>query len=982
MLEPIGVSATIVFLIANALVSFFNTRELRQDAALIQQSFEIIRAIDSIDLEVNSAEANQKNYLITGNEAFLRPFNKSRDMVKVRLDKLETFVLDEPDQEVLIEALRRDIEAKLTEMKEEIEVRNNNGIDAVKSEMQLHKSLQITGDIQSKISRLLANEQSRWRSRDLTAGRSFRNAILSGLLSNALALVLVAGVLYLILHNRRRARASARALSLQQERLQVTLATIGDGVLSTNASGRITYINQVTERLTGWTLAEAIGQPLEKVFPLIDEETGDTVESSGSQAIRDGSVVRESGRNVLVAKDGCRIPIDDSAASIRDSSGKIESVVLIFRDTTNRRREELRLSEAAAFTRSVVDALNEMVVVLDKQYRIVAVNQAFVRDTGAKEVDLVGKSIFSVNQEQFNTPEIHTLLEMVSEHGESIHNCETQVGNNDQNGERILRINANSFQVSAERTESILLAVSDVTQQKLLVAETRRMDRLIGLFVEQVHDYAIFTMDTKCRATSWNQGVEHVLGFSEAEFLGQDVRTLIFTPEAIENGIPDLEFQIAAERGSASDDRWMMRKNGTQFWASGITSGMRDEQGRLLGFSKVMRDLTQRKVAEDELSGLAARLSDADRRKNEFLATLAHELRNPLAPIKNAVQLMEMSHLDNDLKQLRETMARQVEQLVRLVDDLLDVSRISRGKITLRKEVVQVKPIIEAAIESANSLIREKSHQLSVRYEAEGKYVDADPARLTQVLSNLLNNAAKYSDNGSMIELNICGIDDNLLQIEVKDNGIGIASEKLHDIFQMFSQVDDTLARGAAGLGIGLTLVRTLVELHGGTVTAASEGIGHGSTFTVQLPMVENQAFGAAEAVSSLSENIQTTTRSFRVLIVEDMQALAMVLSRLLTALGHDVSIADCGQRALDIVADLAPEVILSDISMPGMTGYELARRIRMLPNLDECFLVAMTGYGQATDREKAFEAGFDEHLVKPVDIRDLKKLFASLTVK
>ncbi len=386
---------------------------------------------------------------------------------------------------------------------------------------------------------------------------------------------------------------------------------------------------------------------------------------------------------------------------------------------------------------------------------------------------------------------------------------------------------------------------------------------------------------------------------------------------------------------------------------------------------------TSSKETQDGLPELATRLSEVDRRKDEFLATLAHELRNPLAPIKNALQLMGLLKLDPEIDKLRQMMDRQVEQLVRLIDDLLDVSRISRGKIVLRHEAVDLAVVIAAAVESSAAYIAESGQQLIVNsLDGNPIYVSGDPSRLTQVVSNLLNNSAKYSNAGCRIELTTT-LEDNVAVIRVRDSGIGIAPELLQSLFQMFAQVDDTLERGSSGLGIGLTLVKTLVELHEGTVVAQSDGVGKGSIFTVRLPAIAPPAvFVALPAAPPAA----TASRSFRVLVVEDMRALRVIMSRLLTKLGHEVEFAEDGTIALQKLDTFRPEVVFSDIAMPGMTGYELARRIRQRSDCAGVRLVALTGFGQAADRDKALEAGFDEHMIKPVDIELLQSLFSHLT--
>jgi PAS domain S-box-containing protein len=632
--------------------------------------------------------------------------------------------------------------------------------------------------------------------------------------------------------------------------------------------------------------------------------------------------------------------------------------------------------QEAEIRESILNSLSEQVIVLDENRRLIMANESFLKAFSLSNEPAVGLSISEATSGEWDIPEIHQLLDHVI--GNSYYNHTTEITKKFSHaGNRTLFLRANRFRTKTAKEDLILLAASDLTDQRDFEERNRQLDQHIRWFLEQIHDYAIFMMDTECRATTWNLGVLQVLGFDEAEFLGRDVRPLIFTTEAINAGTVDPEFEKAAARGSASDDRWMKRKDGGYFWASGTTSAIRNQTGKLVGYSKVMRDMTTQKQIGDELAGLAAQLSEESRRKNEFLAMLAHELRNPLAPIKNAVQLMGMLPISDEVEDLRNMMARQVEQLVRLIDDLMDISRIGRGKITLTKEIVDVKSIIDAAVESSQPLIRDNGQELIVSTSTQNAFLNADAARLTQVVTNLLNNASKYSDAGRRIELTTTREKEKIV-IRVKDNGSGIAPDKLSDIFEMFAQAGTSTERGTAGLGIGLTLVRTLVELHGGTVKAHSDGIGLGSEFTVSILAAEASQPGGSEAVPEYDH----LGRAFRILVVEDMRSLAAILARLLSKLGHEVQVVDNGHAAMEILKTYPAEVIFSDISMPGMTGYELARRLRAQASTASVELVAMTGYCQQSDREKALEAGFNEHMVKPVDIAQLQRFFAKLSLE
>ncbi|MCA1588881.1 MAG: PAS domain S-box protein [Acidobacteria bacterium] len=497
--------------------------------------------------------------------------------------------------------------------------------------------------------------------------------------------------------------------------------------------------------------------------------------------------------------------------------------------------------------------------------------------------------------------------------------------------------------------------------------------------VEQIRDYAIFRTDIHGRATTWNEGVERVLGFTEEEFIGQDIVESIFTPEDIRSGVAEQELRIAAVRDSASDDRWMMKKDGTRFFAFGVTTAIRDETGKLIGFSKVMRDQTDRKRLEDELRQVAADLSEADRRKTEFLAMLAHELRSPLAPIRNAMQIFRLKGGEMpDFQPAVDMMQRQVGQMVRLIDDLLDVSRITRGKIELKKQRIELDSVIHHAVEAARPGCESAQHELTVSLADHPIYLDADPARIAQILGNLLNNACKFTEPGGKIDLSVT-VDSGYAEIRIKDTGIGVGPEQLPVIFEMFVQADTSLERTQGGLGIGLTLVKRLAEMHGGSVEARSEGTGKGSVFIVRLPLATESA---ESAVSRVLPDVAGRSGVRRILVVDDNRDSADSLAMLLTLGGHNiVDIARDGIEAVEAAGRLKPDVVLLDIGLPKLNGYEAARRIRAQAGSNGVYLIALTGWGQDEDRRRSSEAGFDAHLVKPVDYEKLSKLLDEVEV-
>ena len=424
---------------------------------------------------------------------------------------------------------------------------------------------------------------------------------------------------------------------------------------------------------------------------------------------------------------------------------------------------------------------------------------------------------------------------------------------------------------------------------------------------------------------------------------------------AVEECAPfDTEFRVVWPSGAIR----RIAAKGTVFY---------DDAGRPLRMLGINMDVTERKEAEEALR-------EADRRKDEFLAMLAHELRNPLAPIRAGLHLLGVVEQDDPRSaRVREMLARQVQQLVRLVDDLLELSRISRGDIELRREPVGLESAIAGAIETSRPLIDERGHRLAVRLPSEPLVLDADPVRLSQIVANLLNNAARYTDPGGHITVSAERHGDGAA-IHVADDGVGIPVEMLSRVFDPFTQVDRSSARSHRGLGIGLALVKTLAELHGGSVAVSSAGPGTGSEFTVRLPLA--RADGAVGAASDGEQ--PRASAGCRILVVDDNRDAAESLGLLLETMGHEVRVAHAGEEGLLAMRAFAPMVVLLDIGMPDMDGYEVARRIRSEEGSGRAVLVAITGWGQDEDRRRAREAGFDHHLTKPVDPAELQKLLAA----
>ena len=510
---------------------------------------------------------------------------------------------------------------------------------------------------------------------------------------------------------------------------------------------------------------------------------------------------------------------------------------------------------------------------------------------------------------------------------------------------------------------------AEMTERKRAEDALRASEERFRLMVASVKDYAILMLDVSGHVVTWNAGAERLKGYKAEEVIGKHF-SIFYSDEDLERGKPEREIKGANTVGCFEDEGWRVRKDGSQFWANVVITALRDEAGVLRGYSKVTRDITERRLLDNSLVARAADLVRADRSKDEFLAMLAHELRNPLAPLRNAAAILQTADASAEERgQATRIFGRQFENMTRMIDDLLDVSRITEGKIELRRQPVALADIISAVTTVAQPAITARGQELVVSLPNEPIFLNADATRLDQVFGNLLGNACKYSGRGCHIWLDAervapHGKEPMELIVRVRDDGLGISPELLPRIFNLFVQATRALDREHGGLGIGLTLVQRLVELHGGSVEARSDGLGHGSEFTVRLPIHPGPLAAPQPSIAPLASEI-----SRRMLIVDDNEDSARTMAILQRRRGHETRTAFTGPEAVAAAAEFVPDVVLLDIGLPGMDGFEVARRLRAIPALAGAILVAMTGYGSDEDRTTAKEAGFNEYLVKPVDL-------------
>jgi signal transduction histidine kinase len=632
------------------------------------------------------------------------------------------------------------------------------------------------------------------------------------------------------------------------------LDTVGDAVVTTDAQGRVTFLNPAAERLAGTSAEAARGLPLGEVLPLLDADTRQPLAASrGGVALLAASPGKErTDRRLDVIARPCE---PETGEEGQGSAGTL----LVLRDVTGSTRAEQALRES------------------EERYRV-----------------FIEQSSEGIWRFELETP----------------------------------------IPIDRPVDEQIELAY----RHGVLAEGNRVMAQMYGLADET-----------------------EIVGARLGQLLpATDPHNVKYLRAFIESGY----------RLTGAESHEVDAEGNPKIFLNNLVGVVED--GALVRAWGTQLDITDQKRLEEELRRRAEELVGADRRKDQFLAMLAHELRNPLAPIRNAVELMrQVETLDASFQPSREMVERQVKHLARLVDDLLDVSRITQGSIRLRKEVVDLGSVVQRAVEGTRALIESRAHLLSMQLPAEPVRLEADPTRLEQLISNLLNNAAKYTMPGGQIWVTALREGGEAV-VRVRDTGIGVPPDVLDRVFDPFvQQTEGSLARTDGGLGVGLTLVRSLVEMHGGRVEAASPGLGQGSEFVVRIPAPPIEAGPPAETAAA------TAPRALRVLVVEDNVDAAESLATLLRLWSHEVSVVHDGHTALEAAREQQPEVVLLDIGLPGLDGYQVARRLREELHLDHALLVAMTGYGQPEDRRRSQEAGIQYHFVKPVEPLVLRNLLA-----
>ncbi len=762
--------------------------------------------------------------------------------------------------------------------------------------------------------------------------------------------------------------------------------------IATDEKGVIQIFNVGAERMLGYEASEV----LNKITPADISDPQEVISRAKALSaellteITPGfeALVFKASRGIediyeltYIRKDGSRFPAIVSVTALRDAQDGIIGYLLIGTDNTARKQVEAermlldqRIRDQQFYTRSLIESNIDALMTTDPRGIITDVNKQMEELTGSTRDELIGAPF----KDYFTNPDrAEAGIKLVLAEGKVTDYELTACAKDGQ--ETVVSYNASTFYDRDRKLQGVFAAARDVTARKQVEAERMLLDQRVRdqqfytrSLIESNID-ALITTDPRGIISDVNKQMEELTGCTRDELIGAPFKDYFTNPDRAEAGI-----KLVLAEGKVTDYELTARaRDGQETVVSYNATTFYDRDRKLQGVFAAARDVTERSRLEQQTSLQAVELSDLHRRKDEFLAMLSHELRSPLAPIANAVQMLGLQKGNESemQKQAREIIERQAGQLQHLVDDLLEVSRITTGMVQLRRTTVEISEIINGAVETVRPLLDARQHCITLSVPDQPIWLHADAARLEQVVVNLLTNAAKYTDEGGQVWLTV-QTEPNECVIRIRDTGVGITPELLPCIFELFTQAERSLDRSQGGLGIGLALVRRLTELHGGKVEVQST-LRQGSEFVVRLPL-ETTALASTAGVTT--EASSASTRPLRILMVDDNLDTVLSFSVLLTELGHDVQTANDGPEGVRVAIEYQPDVVLLDIGLPGLNGYEVAKQIRRQPSLKNVAMVALTGYGQESDRQASIEAGFNHHLIKPARLVQLQQILASVS--
>jgi PAS domain S-box-containing protein len=758
-----------------------------------------------------------------------------------------------------------------------------------------------------------------------------------------------------------------QALAKSEKWFSTTIASIGDAVIATDMNGAVSFMNSVAESLTGWSQAEAIGKSTDLVFNIVDKETRRTVENPVKKVFREGKVVGLADHSLLLSKSGREYDIEDSAAPILTDTGECFGVVLVFRDITGKKQIKEETKRQKELLQLILGSIADGVVVADSNGKFLLFNAAAEQILGIGATETTPNhwsDQYGVYLPDAATPYRSDQLPLARAiRGESVDAVELFIRNAHVPDGRLIRISGRPLRCADRALQGGVVVFHDITENKKAEEGLRQSEERLRLLVSEVKDYAILMLDPEGVIASWNAGAERIKGYKAQEIIGQHF-SRFYPKEDVERGKPAFELKIAIEQGRVEDEGWRVRKDGSRFWANVVITPLRDGTGRLRGFAKVTRDVTERKRTQELIVHAKEEAERASKFKDQFLSTMSHELRTPLNAVLGFSDLLA----DERYGPLNDRQQRYVshintggKHLLKLINDILDLSKIEAGRMELTREDVTVASAFAEVISALYPLAEKKSQAL-LQQVKPNLHVHADATRFKQVLMNLAGNAIKFTPEGGRIELAARQVDDKV-RVEVRDNGPGIPPDQQQRIFEAFFRLTQ---KGSVteGTGLGLAITARLVELHGSKLGIESQP-GEGTCFYFSFPHVAI----APDQPTQLHAIVPKASKAPRILIVEDDAATGQLIQSQLASSGYETLKCDQLDQVTDLAAELQPDAITLDLLMKPVHGLEVLLQLKNDQRTSKIPVIVVTivdqpGIGTAF--------GADEYLIKPVDKQTL----------
>jgi PAS domain S-box-containing protein len=960
---PLGFALATSMLVFVGWISLREQKRFVEAAQWREHTHEVVNSLNETVALLSDAETGQRGYLLTGDETYLEPYNAATRSIDRIVVKLKDLTSDNLRQHIRIEKLEPLVETKLSELKQTIDLRKNKGLAAATGVVQSGAGKQTMDQIRSVIAEMTSEETALLKTRrqqaEVSATASGRT-ILGGTLVSIALLVLCFALLNRQLSERVRAQQS---LARNEKWLSTTLSSIGDAVVATDMNGTVSFLNPVAQKLTGWSLEEARGKSMDIVFDIVNSETRLAVENPVKKVFREEKVVDLADHTILLSKDGKEFDIEDSAAPIVSESGETLGVVLVFRDVTENKTAEKETKGQKDLLELILASMSDGVVVADKNGKFLLFNPAAEEILGLGATDATPDQwadrygVYHSDGLTAYGPNELPLARAIR--GEATDSVEILVRHAGKPDGAFVSITGRPLRDERGVLRGGVVVMHDVTVQRHAEQALRQSEERFRLLVSEVMDYGILMLDPEGHIVSWNAGAERIKGYRSQEIIGRHF-SCFYSKEDVAAGKPANELKAAIEKGRFEDEGWRIRKDGSQFWANVVVTALHDEAGRLRGFAKVTRDITEQRRTQELLMRAKEEAERASKFKDQFLSTMSHELRTPLNAVLGFSDLLA----DERYGPLNDRQQRYVghihtggKHLLKLISDILDLSKIEAGRMELTPEDVTVTSAFTEVISALYPLAEKKSQVLLQQVEPH-LHLRADSMRFKQVLMNLTGNAIKFTPEGGRIELSAVRVGDQV-KIKVHDNGPGIPAEQQKRIFEAFFRLRET-GSATEGTGLGLAITARLVELHGSNLGIENQA-GGGACFYFSLPLIE-----VAPAQSSQTAiSVPRARKAPRILVIEDNVATGQLIQSQLTSSGYETLKCSQPEQALEMAAEHQPDAITLDLLMRPVHGLEVLLQLKNDPRTSKIPVIVVTivdqpGVGTAL--------GADEYLIKPVD--------------